>query len=77
MLPMSVAQSSSGMLTIGCIACRQEGGDGSAQRVRSVVYDCLVISVIKVTYDAWLNSVFLCLSPEELLRYKKLKVFIN
>jgi len=49
MLPMSVAQSSSGMLTIGCIACRQEGGDGSAQRVRSVVYDCLVISVIKVT----------------------------
>ena len=42
MLPMSVARSSSGMLTIGRIAYRREGGDGSAQRGRSVLYDCLV-----------------------------------
>jgi len=41
-LPMSVARSSSGMLTIGRIAYRREGGDGSAQRGRSVIYDCLV-----------------------------------
>jgi len=31
------------MLTIGRIACRREGGDGSAQRERSVIYDCLVL----------------------------------
>jgi len=31
-LPMSVARSSSVMLTIGRIAYRREGGDGSAQR---------------------------------------------
>ena len=42
MLPMSVARSSSGMLTIGRIAYQREGGDGSAQRVRSVIYGCLV-----------------------------------
>ena len=45
MLPMSVARSS-GMLTIGCIGYRREGGDGSAQRGRSVIYDCLVLSVV-------------------------------
>ena len=38
MLPMSVARSSSGMLTIGRIAYRLEGGNGSAQRGRSVIY---------------------------------------
>ena len=37
MLPMSVARSSSGTLTIGRIAYRREWGDGSAQRGRSVV----------------------------------------
>ena len=42
MLFMSLAQSSSGMLTIGRIAYRREGGDGSAQRGWSVIYDCLV-----------------------------------
>jgi len=31
-----------GMLMIGRIAYRPEGGDGSAQRGRSVIYDCLV-----------------------------------
>jgi len=36
-LPMNVARSFSGMLTIGRIAYRQEGGDGSAQRGRSVI----------------------------------------
>jgi len=40
-LPMSVARSSSGMLTTGRIACRQEGGDGGARSGRSVIYDCL------------------------------------
>jgi len=34
-----------GMLTIGRIACRRDGGDGSAQHGRSVIYDCLVIIV--------------------------------
>ena len=42
MLPMSVARFSSGMLTIGRIAYRREGGDRSAQCGRSVIYDCLV-----------------------------------
>jgi len=42
LLPMSVARSSFGILTIGRIAYRREGGDGSAQRGRSVIYDCLV-----------------------------------
>jgi len=43
MLPMSRARSSSGMLTIGRIAYRWEGGDGSAHRGRSVIYDCLIV----------------------------------
>jgi len=42
LLPMAIARSS-GMLMIGRIACRREGGDGSAQRGQSVIYDCLVI----------------------------------
>ena len=42
MLPMSVTRSSSGTLTIGRIAYRREAGDGSAQRGRSVIYDCVV-----------------------------------
>ena len=45
-LPVSVARSSSGMLTIGRIAYRRQGGDGSAQRRRSVNYDCLVSAVL-------------------------------
>jgi len=44
MMPMFVARSSFGMLTIGRIACRQEGGDRSAERGRSVICDCLVQS---------------------------------
>jgi len=32
------------LLTIGRIVYRREGGDGSAQRRRSVIYDCLVIT---------------------------------
>jgi len=35
------------MLTIGRIAYRREGGDGSTQRERSVIYDCLVLSVVR------------------------------
>jgi len=42
MLPTSVARSSYGKFTMGRIAYRQEGGDVSAQRGRSVIYDCLV-----------------------------------
>ena len=34
------------MLTIGRIAYRREGGDGSAHLGRSVIYDCLVCYVI-------------------------------
>ena len=45
-LPKSVARFSSGMLTIGRIAYRREGGDGSAQRGRNVIYDSLVYFVI-------------------------------
>ena len=45
MFPMSVARSSD-MLTIGRIVYRQEGDDGSAQCGRSVMYDCLVCTVI-------------------------------
>jgi len=48
MLPMSVARSSSDTLTIGCIACRREGGDVSAQRDRSVIYDCLVYILVEI-----------------------------
>ena len=36
-LRMTVARSFSGVLTIGRIAYRREGGDGSAQRGRSVI----------------------------------------
>jgi len=46
LLPVCVARSSSGMLTIGRIAYWQEGGDGSTQRGHSVIYDCLVEIVI-------------------------------
>jgi len=42
MLPMSVPRYSFGTLTIGRIAYWREGGDGSAQRERSVIYDCLI-----------------------------------
>jgi len=45
MLPMSVVRSSSDKLTIDRIAYRREGGDGSAQRGRSVIYDCLVLNI--------------------------------
>ena len=38
---LTMARSSFGMLTIGRIAYRREGGDGSAQRRQSVIYDCL------------------------------------
>jgi len=58
MLPMSMARSSSGTLTIGRIARRREGGDGSGQRGQSVIYDCLV--VLEVTTTLWrpLNCVY-------------------
>jgi len=52
MLPVSVARSSSGMLTIGRIACRREGGDGSAQRGQSVIYNCLVF-LLYHRVDRW------------------------
>jgi len=41
MLPMSVARSSSGTLTIGRIAYWREEGDGSAQHGQSVIYIAL------------------------------------
>jgi len=50
MLPISVARFSSGTLTIGRIAYRRERGDRSAQRGRSVIYDCLVLTDI-IEYD--------------------------
>jgi len=48
MLPMYVARSSSGMLTIGRIAYCRDGGDGSAQRGRSIIYDCLVSLIVSL-----------------------------
>jgi len=62
----SVARSFSDMLTIGRIAYRWEGVTRSAQRGRSVIYDCFVIvfcctaiscvaacfSVIRTNYEA-------------------------
>jgi len=35
------------MLTIGRIAYRREGGDGSAQRRRSAIDDCLVMATLR------------------------------
>jgi len=46
MLPMSVARSSFGTLMIGRIAYWQEGDDGDAQHGRSVIYNCLVATVL-------------------------------
>jgi len=40
---MVVAQSSSGKFMIRRIACHREGGDGSAERRQSVIYNCLVL----------------------------------
>jgi len=57
MLPMSVARSSSGLLTIGRIAYRREGVDGSAQRERSVIYDCLVLVASKSVCCRLLSAV--------------------
>ena len=53
-LPMSVARSSSGMLTTGCIAYWWEEGVGSAYRGRSVIYNCLVI----ILYMCCITCVF-------------------
>ena len=43
------------MLTIGCIACRREGGDGSAHRGQSVIFDCLaeVVALIRYFSKDW------------------------
>jgi len=45
MLPMSVARSTPGILTISRIAYGREGGDGRAQSGRSVIYECVVTFV--------------------------------
>ena len=57
MLPVSVARSSA-VLTTGRIAYRREGGDGSAQCGRSVIYDCLVLNVVRVAIFLTANSTF-------------------
>ena len=46
--------SCSGKLTIGRIAYRREGGDGSAQRGRCVIYDCLVCRLRYAVQRSWL-----------------------
>jgi len=59
---MSVARSSSGMftmLTTGRIVYRQEGGDGSAQSGRSVVYDYLVMVALCNRADHYIFILFL------------------
>ena len=55
MLLMTVAPSNSGRLTIGRIAYRREGGDGSAQRWRSEIYDCLATTVVVVAVNVKSN----------------------
>ena len=62
MLPVFVARSSSGMLTIGRTACRRESGDGSTQRGRSAIYDCLVdfVFVDDLQYFTDRSDVCLC-----------------
>jgi len=47
-------RSSFGTLTIGRIAYRREKGDGSAQRVRSVIYDCLVSICVTLCVESTL-----------------------
>jgi len=47
-------RSSFGTLTIGRIACRREKGDGSAQRVRSVIYDYLVSICVTLCVESTL-----------------------
>ena len=60
-LPTSVAQSSSSMLTIGRIAYRWEGGDGSAQCGQTVLYDCLVCIVVNsLIWFALLTTCLVC-----------------
>ena len=58
MLFMSVARSSSGMLTIGRITYRREGGDGSTQRGRSITYDCLVVAAVVIFGWVWFYFAF-------------------
>ena len=57
---MCIRDRSSDMLTIGRIAYRREGGDGSAQRGRSVIYDCLVSFVTSYYKNRKRLSVCLC-----------------
>jgi len=59
MLPMSVARSSTGMSTIGRIAYRREGGDGSAQHGRSVIYNCHALQPIR-NMPVWTYIKFVC-----------------
>jgi len=64
--PWEPFRSSSALSTIGCIAYRQEEGDGSAQREQSVIYDCLVFGLcyfhcaIRLTSPYWWFIVVLC-----------------
>jgi len=61
MLPISVARSSSGTLTIGRIAYRRDGGDWFAQRGRSVIYDCLVtFRVSRIQREMYCGHARLC-----------------
>jgi len=59
LLPMSMAQSSSGTLTTGRIAYRREGGDANAKRGRSVIYDCLVLQIATNNFLALFSIVLL------------------
>jgi len=51
MLPMSVARSSSGTLTIGRIAYWREEGDGSAQHGQSVIY--IALFKLVTNWELW------------------------
>jgi len=58
MLPVSVAWSSSGMLTTGRIAYQREGADRSAQRGRSMLSTREFNSVrFDTLVNAWLSEV--------------------
>jgi len=57
---------------IGRIAYGREGGDGSAQRRRSVIYDCLVLFWFRAVDKAGFPSTEFCSSRIDCERRLKL-----
>jgi len=82
MLATAVGGSSSGILTIFRIAYRREEGDGTAQRGRSVIYDCLVMAALWNRADHYifvlwflLSIFFFLLFPSPILSRRRRDVY--